>query len=472
MAVKASASITLNSVVDIKATYRYYLLQSSTLSKPTKPITNPPSSSWDDSEPNYVSGSTNSLYYVDLTVFSDDTFSYSEVSLSTAYEAAKEAYNKAQNAQDTANNAQSNIDNLEVGGRNLLLNSSFITDTDKWDTANAEITTIDNVTCGHIIGVLEGESYVRQNIKDKLDWSNLEQEYVYSADIKLDNFVKGDTSPYLGLHFSGQYDNNGSVAYLGAETVDGNPYLESYNGFGWVRISWVVKFDRELDLLRVHIYGRDFTGDVHFKNLKLEKGNKATDWTPAPEDVEEDITNIQESANNAQTTANDNIVRINDAQLAIDGINALIANLVQGQNGETLMTQTEDGWVFNFGAYQSQLDNATNGVDNLNTEMSLTNEQIAVLGQNIADLGVYTDYIKFGVEDGQPSIILGETDSAFKVIITNTEIRFMEGSTIPASISNKTLNIEKAVIKEELKQGGFAWVSRSNGNYGLVWKGE
>ena len=36
MAVKSSATITLSAVVDVIATTRYYLLQSSTLNKPTK----------------------------------------------------------------------------------------------------------------------------------------------------------------------------------------------------------------------------------------------------------------------------------------------------------------------------------------------------------------------------------------------------------------------------------------------------
>lgn len=109
---KASAQITLHYVIDVKATYRYYLLQSSTLSAPSKPTECPPSSDWNDTEPSYTSGSTNSLYFVDCTIFADDSFSYSEVSLSSSYEAAKEAYNKAQNAQDTADDAQVDVDNL------------------------------------------------------------------------------------------------------------------------------------------------------------------------------------------------------------------------------------------------------------------------------------------------------------------------------------------------------------------------
>jgi hypothetical protein len=98
MAVKAAGQITLSSVVDVAGTYRYYLLQSSTATIPQKPTTFPPANAWDDTEPGYTDGSTNSLYMVDCTVFSDDTFVYTPVSLSSSYEAAKAAYNKATNA--------------------------------------------------------------------------------------------------------------------------------------------------------------------------------------------------------------------------------------------------------------------------------------------------------------------------------------------------------------------------------------
>lgn len=107
---KASAQITLHYVVDVKAAYRYYLLQSSTAAKPSKPTIYPPPSSWDDAEPTYTSGSTNSLYFVDCTVFSDNSYKYSEVSLSSSYEAAKEAFNRAVDAQNIANAAQNALE--------------------------------------------------------------------------------------------------------------------------------------------------------------------------------------------------------------------------------------------------------------------------------------------------------------------------------------------------------------------------
>ena len=102
MAVKAAGQITLTGVVDVSAVYRYYLLQSSTAAKPAKPTAFPPPSPWNDTEPTYTEGSTYSLYTVECTVFSDDSFLYSLVSLSTSYEAAKVAYNKATNALNQA----------------------------------------------------------------------------------------------------------------------------------------------------------------------------------------------------------------------------------------------------------------------------------------------------------------------------------------------------------------------------------
>ena len=119
MAVKAKAEITLATIRDVQSVTRYYLLQSSTSSMPSKPTVNPPTGSWGKTEPSYTSGSTNSLYFTDLTVFSDGTFAYSDVSLSSSYEAAKAAYNKAVTAQE-------NIENLSVGGRNYILKSSQI----------------------------------------------------------------------------------------------------------------------------------------------------------------------------------------------------------------------------------------------------------------------------------------------------------------------------------------------------------
>ncbi len=135
------------------------------------------------------------------------------------------------------------------------------------------------------------------------------------------------------------------------------------------------------------------------------------------------------------------------------------------------MTQTDTGWTFSLANVLNSLETTMSNVNNLSGDVSDTNETVNELQQNVNKLGEYTEYIKFGVENGKPCIILGETDSDFKVVITNTDIRFMQGTRVPASITNQALNIGTAVVNEELRQGGFAWIARSDGNYGLVWKG-
>ena len=129
--------------VDVTATCRYYLLQASTLSPPDKPTKKPPGGSWSDTEPSYTSGSTNTLYFVDLTVFSDGTWAYSSVSKSSAYEAAKEAYNKAQQVMDT-------VDGLTLiqDGQVLIDSGKLYVDTEFVNSLFARDITAQNTITG------------------------------------------------------------------------------------------------------------------------------------------------------------------------------------------------------------------------------------------------------------------------------------------------------------------------------------
>lgn len=123
MAVKARAEITIYHVIDIDKVIRYYLLQSSTSTAPSKPTTNPPGGNWQTTEPSYTAGSTNTLYFVDLTVMSDETFEYSDVSKSSSYEAAKEAYNAAIAARKVATDyITQDKDGMTVGNKQYSRN--------------------------------------------------------------------------------------------------------------------------------------------------------------------------------------------------------------------------------------------------------------------------------------------------------------------------------------------------------------
>lgn len=288
MAIKASAQITISKVIDIYACYRYYKLQSSTLTKPSKPTTNPPSG-WSDTEPAYVSGSTNTLYFVDCNVYSDKSFSFSEVSKSSSYEAAKDAWNKA-------NNAQNSVDNLEIGGRNLLRNSGKMLigtsnyTTGTWRKAGSSTMTRSHVeitdppkSCQGVTGAYQA---VGAHPSSKAD----------AECIGIDNFPYFDSSVGSDIIMSGwaRVVGGGDNCYFGFSGYQ----LNLLNGTV-LNNYWCTKLDSTGEWTRVVIRGKTkakvgavycgfITGDklvtVQACGLKFEKGNLATDWTPAPED--------------------------------------------------------------------------------------------------------------------------------------------------------------------------------------------
>lgn len=98
MAVIASSNVTLMLLNQVESTTKYYLLRDSLLSWPTPdhPVPNvePPTSGgvWSTTEPSYVEGSTDILYTVDQTKYTDGSIEYSLISKSSAYEASKVAY--------------------------------------------------------------------------------------------------------------------------------------------------------------------------------------------------------------------------------------------------------------------------------------------------------------------------------------------------------------------------------------------
>lgn len=272
MAIKASCTVTLSCYRDTQSVTRYYKLQSSTASAPSKPTANPPSG-WTDSEPSYTSGSTNTLYFCDLTVFSDGTWSYSTVSKSSSYEAAKEAYNKAQNAQNS-------VDNLEIGGRNLvpsnfLIESIANSGTTKEFTCSAWASTL--ISTENILSILEPST-----------------EYVISYDAEL--VGRTDCAYKYDLHLGFLlYSPTTSSANIGFSSWS---FTESAEIGDKCSKTDVFTTPSELPSdYRLLVYTRRWTSGangggtegldtIKFTDFKLEKGNRATDWTPAPEDVD------------------------------------------------------------------------------------------------------------------------------------------------------------------------------------------
>ena len=116
MAVIQKVQITISIERDIDVVYWFYKLYpptgpsvptKSSLVKPSTKGSVPTDSTsstypWYLTEPAYTNGDTKCLYIVSLTYFTDGTSEFSEVSVSSSYEASKQAYGKAISAQEFA----------------------------------------------------------------------------------------------------------------------------------------------------------------------------------------------------------------------------------------------------------------------------------------------------------------------------------------------------------------------------------
>lgn len=345
----------------------------------------------------------------------------------------------------------------------------------------------DGTITGELVGVtIKGDLIEGNTIKaDKLVVKGDDGLY-YKLNFESGNFANAEEVPTEGLH--------GSVIIAESITADKVSVTDlvafgaTIGGFKIGNHSLYSGVKTTVDNTTHGVY-LDDDGQVAFGNassfLKLRKV-KESDGTEAwkldlsadsllfgasKKNVEEEVNNAQNSAGEAQSIANDAASRVVIHESTIQQLADSIAMLVTDGNGASLMTQTENGWTFNMAEFTNKLDAAASGVNELNNNMNGTANTIDALRQSMSDLGALANYIKIKMDGDQPCIELGEGDNAFKLLITNTAINFMEGSTTPANISNHALNIGKANIEDELQIGGYAWVKRPNGHTSMTWRG-
>ena len=209
------------------------------------------------------------------------------------------------------------------------------------------------------------------------------------------------------------------------------------------------------------------TTKVWQQDINTATETLGTQYTELSQDVDSITTTV--ASHTARLTENGE--ELTAVQSTIGQLSDSISMLVTDGNGTSLMTQTENGWTFSTSDIQAAVDRTSEALADLTVQCGNTDAAVEVLQQSVSDLGVMAEYIKIGTYEDEPCIELGEGDSNFKLLITNTRILFMDGSDVPAYINNKSLYIKKAVIEEELHQGGWVWKVRSNGNLGLAWKG-
>ena len=160
------------------------------------------------------------------------------------------------------------IKDLQIGGRNLQLGSGDWNES-AWLSKNG-------VKINNDVAFMPSATYPRCSVIPV----NINVQYTFSIDIKAD--VTSDIVPSCGLILLDFFDNDMSRSEIiwvpGKLTSD------------WQRItySFTVPSNKNIKYLSVGLRNTASITNVYFKKLKVELGNKATDWTPAPEDLTAD----------------------------------------------------------------------------------------------------------------------------------------------------------------------------------------
>ena len=183
---------------------------------------------------------------------------------------------------------------------NMISNSSFSKNLTGWRgyPTYHTIEIKDGYSCAHFHSdTLAQTRYLAPSAKNNLAPYNGYQ-LTFSADVLLQNVVKGTTNYFLALYGSGAkidgvqrtpvlIENSGH--FMSANSTALSP--DKLNGKGWTRV-WV-KF-RFGDYnwptsYFLDIYERDFIGDFYVKNVKIEEGLELTPWIPNSTDEQYDI---------------------------------------------------------------------------------------------------------------------------------------------------------------------------------------
>lgn len=362
------------------------------------------------------------------------------------------------------------FNNLNVGGRNLVRDSSLKEKTDMWNFSTDNTYSFENGYCEVYRTTANGSRTFNSqstNANTLLKPDNLAGgTFTLSAEIKrLDGYSVSDGSTLF-------YRCNTTELTSGFQEISiklGGATTE------WQKVYATFTFgDHNFDgSCQVCIALENaVNAGICVRNIKLESGNKATAWTPALEDTSTEIDGLQDTINGYADYGE----RLTKAESLIEQLSHTIIMLVRDANGQSQMTQesTEVEYAFfSTEEIDKAIEDTAKTLGDLNEEYGATKTTVDTLQQALDDMG---ERVKFTTYEDEPCIILYENDSDYKQIITNTRrifIQTVDGVDTILNVTDYETTQNKNVIATEKAQiGGFAWKKRGTNRISLVWEGE
>ena len=253
--------------------------------------------------------------------------------------------------QETANSFSREISNVRnsiptsLGGRNYVPNSNFAKDFKNWEDklTNSGL----NYDKGHAITHFGRGLHI---------WGTPNAEYKGFSSVPFNLTAEQGVKLTLSMDLGKDYLNNYSILdvalhYIDGETIIGQEWQKidlATQGFvvkKYKRISKVFTVPSNITKCRVMIYAvNGQVANFYIDNIKLEKGNIATDWTPAPEDVEQNVNELNTWKQTATETLNTVSSGLNDSvkhsqlRIGANGINFGSNQVFDGRNLSSMLS--------------------------------------------------------------------------------------------------------------------------------------
>ena len=162
--------------------------------------------------------------------------------------------------------------------------------------------------------------------------------------------------------------------------------------------------------LRIRIDNSVLT--LTISDVKMEKGNKATSWSPAPEDVESDITSIESETKSLKST-------VSSLQLGADSISASVKSL------EESMVNTTNGLASDISKVQEQVN------------LAMTSADVKLEIQKEMSKGTSKVTTSTGFTFDQNGLNISKTDSEMKTQITEDGMKIYKNSEVMLTANNQ-----------------------------------
>jgi len=200
----------------------------------------------------------------------------------------KPVYTASEVGAATAADITAAVNAVEIGGRNLLYDS---TGNLKKGWSGNTIITVDGGISGNSLAISRtgysgNARYFGTSKRHFLTDFNVGTSYTLSAWIKVRSDVELDASGYVMARFRSADNTKLHILPL---TVNNKTKKDEWL---YCEKTWTID-DSDIAKLECVALALDKNGMIEACNIKLEKGTKATDWSPAPEEDTERIASLE-----------------------------------------------------------------------------------------------------------------------------------------------------------------------------------